>query len=108
MGINDNQIGLLADKPASQCKEELYLAGQLISAAREGNLAVILGRHKESHQEGAIICSVQPVDGNDEHAQYVPLAMLSTMVNPIWPDYDPPECALPDTEVAAPVEELDD
>lgn len=99
-------VALLADKPAEELQEELFVAGQIIEAAKQGRIAVIIAKHNETEEEGAILCAVNPSEDR-RTASYVPLAVLSTTMNPIWPDYDPPEAATPPSD-PGPLEVFED
>lgn len=88
-GIN---VPLLADKKPEEAKQELALAGELIRAAQENRLALIIGKHHETDKEGVIMCAMNPTD--DGMAQYIPLGMLFTDDFQGWTEYNPPKCAL--------------
>lgn len=87
------QVMLLSDSSPEESQDALKATAQLLQAAEENRIVAVVCTHKETAEEGVILCA----SFDDEASQtstYVPLGLLFTKGNATWTDYDPPSSAV--------------
>ena len=89
------QVPILTDIDVNDEKIQSILkyAGHLIRAAKEDSLAAVVCKHDDSDNLSTVLCYVYTTE-DDQHTNYVPMAMLFGGAGDAWNNLVPPTAGI--------------